>query len=114
MGAIVNAGIETEISLIPPTASGVELTVSGDAVTVALSILPADRYLVKAWLSDDEDGQLTSVPPDVSMITQWEMVTDDDGEATFTVEHSGARSWYFCWVCGENGKVNVSSELEFT
>ncbi len=100
MTAILNAGIEAQVTLKTPNAVGtVAVDLTGDVGTFTLTIDPAGVYIVRAWLSDDTGKTLTATTPDVSGVRDWrDVLTDANGKYVFTVEHTGAHSWYFCWA----------------
>ena len=114
MVAILNAGIEAQISLKAPNAVGaVAVDVSGNVATITLTLEPAGVYLVRAWLADDTGGTLTDTLPDTSGVRQWDIITDSNGQYVFTVEHSGVQSWYCHWAVLAWVNANTTA-LEFT
>lgn len=115
MVAILSAGIECQVSLKSPNAVGtVAVSVSGNTAAFTLTIDPAGVYVVRAWLADDTSGELSDTMPDASGIKDWgDVLTDANGQRTFTVTHAGAHSWYFCWAVIARRNINPTV-TEFT
>ena len=115
MVAILNAGIEAQVSLKSPNAVGsLAVSVSGNVATFTLTISPAGVYIVRFWLSDDTTGELSDTTPDVSGVKDWgDVLTNSSGVKVFTVEHAGAHSWYPCWAVIAYRNINDTA-TEFT
>lgn len=113
----------------------IDLTVGGEAgdeIAVDLEVFDAEgnpleevRHLV-AWLSDTAGAAPTATAPDSDVVISgginliehtadiyFELLTDSNGEATFTIGESGADTWYLNVVQGD-GTIFSSTAITFT
>ena len=115
MVAILNAGMEMQITLKTPNAIGaVTLSTSGNVTTITLTIDPAGLYFGRAWLAEQNASPAipSTVLPDVSGVVEWDIYTDANGQAVFHVEHTGAHIWDFRYAI--LGYINDGGEIEHT
>ena len=117
--------------------SGIQLditigTESGNTIDVDIQVQDLSGnnlsvvYGFTMWLSDSTSGALTATAPDtdfslndgfelVSYVTDKmkEVITDDSGVISLSIEHTAAKTWYLCLKM-PNGTIRVSDAITFT
>lgn len=100
-GGVTNRGF-TAVWYSTSVAVPLTITVSGTGSTrtVTLQTLAARNYRIDLWLADINlaTSPVTGTPPTTAAggagSFEWVVITDADGAASFTIEHTGARTWY--------------------
>jgi hypothetical protein len=106
----VQIGLGLNILGISDLTDSLSISNSGTTCTVTIDIPGGGIHECTLWLSDSATDPTESlIVPDVSGTTRWTVYTDSSGDASFTIEHSGAsRTWYL-W--GKYEPLDVSAAV---
>ena len=93
---IDGAGLTLAVANVSPTEANVTIDVD-----------ESDYFDIKCWLQDaaTPTASPSPVPPSTPGVSEFNVVTDVNGDATVNIQHTGtSRSWYLCATLG-NGVV---------